>query len=41
MTLLTAGLITISFAAGMLLGFERPKLREAIRRRLSKMEVAI
>lgn len=41
MALLIAGLVTIAFAAGVLLGFEWPKLREMIKRRLSKMEVAI
>jgi hypothetical protein len=41
MTLLIAGLIIIAFAAGLVLGLEWPKLREALRRRWSKVEVAI
>ena len=41
MILLIAGLVTIAFAAGVLLGFEWPKLWAVIRRKDSKMEVAI
>ena len=41
MTLILAGLMITAFAVGMLLGFEWPKLREAIRSRYSKMEFGI
>lgn len=41
MTLILVGLMIIAFAGGMLVGFEWPKLREAIRQRLSKVEVGI
>jgi hypothetical protein len=41
MTLLISALVFIAFAVGVLLGFEWPKLRDAIRRRWSKMEIAI
>jgi len=41
MTLILVGLMITAFAVGMLVGFEWPKLREAIRQRLSKVEVGI
>jgi len=41
MTLIFVGLMITAFAGGMLLGFEWPKLREAIRIRHSKMEFGI
>jgi len=41
MTLLIGGLLIIAFAVGVLLGFGWRRLREAIRHRLSKVEVAI
>jgi len=41
MTLIFVGLMITAFAGGMLVGFEWPKLREAIRSRHSKMEFGI
>jgi hypothetical protein len=41
MTLILVGLMITAFAGGMVVGFEWPKLREAIRQKLSKLEVGI
>ena len=41
MTLILVGLMITSFAGGMMVGFEWPKLREAVRQKLSKVEVGI
>jgi hypothetical protein len=41
MTLILVGLMIAAFAGGMMVGFEWPKLREAVRQKLSKVEVGI
>lgn len=41
MGLLVAGLLIVAFAAGIILGFEWPKVMETVRRRRPKIEIGI